>query len=167
MHGTLSVQSEPGRGTTFVLVLPDASPAAGDGVPEGSVVATNATVLYVEDEPLNAALVTSIVGLLPGRQLEVAATVAEGIEAVRRLKPALCLLDLNLPDGTGFDVLQVVRSEPALADTKVFMLSADATEQSKARASELGADRFITKPFDLNEFLSLVEGATVTETTSR
>ena len=85
----------------------------------------------------------------------------------RQLKPALCLLDLNLPDGTGFDVLQVVRSEPALAHTKVFMLSADATEQSKTRSSELGADRFITKPFDLNEFLSLVEGATVTETTSR
>jgi DNA-binding response OmpR family regulator len=86
--------------------------------------------------------------------------VAEGIDAVRRLQPALCLLDLNLPDGSGFDVLSVVRSEPQLAHTKVFMLSADATEQSKARASELGADRFITKPFDLTEFLALLEAAT-------
>jgi PAS domain S-box-containing protein len=160
MNGTLSVQSEVGRGTTFTVVLPDAAvpavPAADMPMPP----AANSTVLYVEDEPLNAALVTSIIGLLPGRQLEVAATVAEGIDAVRRLKPALCLLDLNLPDGTGFDVLSVVRSEPQLAHTQVFMLSADATEQSKSRASELGADRFITKPFDLTEFLALLEAAT-------
>ena len=74
--------------------------------------------------------------------------------------PALVLLDLNLPDGSGFEVLQAVRANASLSTTPVFMLSADATEQATATATDLGADRFITKPFDVGEFLRLVEEAT-------
>jgi DNA-binding response OmpR family regulator len=87
-------------------------------------------------------------------------TVRGGIDAALRLRPALLLLDLNLPDGTGFEVLAAVRADPALAPSPVFILSADATEQTTARARELGADRFITKPFNLKEFVALVEEAT-------
>ena len=120
----------------------------------------NQLVLYVEDEPLNASLVESIIGLLPGRSLHVEPTVAGGIEAAARLQPALVLLDLNLPDGSGFEVLSSIRANPTLAGVPVFILSADATEQATGRAHELGADRFITKPFNLKEFVGLVEAAT-------
>lgn len=159
MHGTIRLVSAAGAGASFTIELPVGSSTPVDpGAPAAAV--TNQLVLYVEDEPLNASLVESIIGLLPGRTLHVEPTVRGGIEAATRLRPALFLLDLNLPDGTGFDVLAAVRADPGLAHTPVFILSADATEQATARALELGADRFITKPFNLKEFVALVEDAT-------
>jgi PAS domain S-box-containing protein len=160
MHGSLRLISPPGDGATFTIELPVGSPdePAADDAPAAP--AANQLVLYVEDEPLNASLVESIIGLLPGRTLHVEPTVRGGIEAAKRLRPALFLLDLNLPDGTGFEVLAAVRADPALAASPVFILSADATEQTTMRAHELGADRFISKPFNLKEFVALVEAAT-------
>jgi PAS domain S-box-containing protein len=162
MLGSLTLVSPPGAGATFTIELPVTEPTRDDiGAPTASPDAPrNQLVLYVEDEPLNASLVESIIGLLPGRSLHVEPTVAGGIEAVHRLLPALVLLDLNLPDGSGFEVLSSIRADPALAGVPVFILSADATEQATGRARELGADRFITKPFNLKEFVSLVEAAT-------
>ncbi len=134
---------------------------ADDAEPtDPSASAGNQLVLYVEDEPLNASLVESIVGLLPGRTVHVEPTVRGGIEAVHRLRPALVLLDLNLPDGSGLDVLASIRADPSIATVPVFILSADATEQARKRGLELGADRFLTKPFNLKEFVALIGDAT-------
>ena len=163
MRGSLTLHSPPGEGATFTIELPVTEPARRDDTGALDVPADpprNQLVLYVEDEPLNASLVESIIGLLPGRSLHVEPTVAGGIEAAARLQPALVLLDLNLPDGSGFEVLSSIRANPTLAGVPVFILSADATEQATGRAHELGADRFITKPFNLKEFVGLVEAAT-------
>ncbi len=165
MNGRLSLVSPPGAGATFTIELPIELPiGAGRAVDNrpGDAPASpvNQLVVYVEDEPLNASLVESIIALLPGRTVHVEPTVAGGIAAVHRLRPALILLDLNLPDGSGFDVLASVRANPETATAPVFILSADATEQTSVRAMELGADRFISKPFNLKEFVALVEHAT-------
>ncbi|MBI4935084.1 MAG: PAS domain-containing protein [Actinobacteria bacterium] len=160
MKGNLTLTSPPGRGATFTIELPlahpdDDTPCATDAVEDAVRL-----VLYVEDEPLNASLMESIVGLLPGRVLQVEPTVAGGIAAAVSLHPALVLLDLNLPDGSGLDVLQAIRADPATERTPVFILSADATEQAARRSLDLGADRFITKPFNLKEFVGLLDAAT-------
>ncbi len=163
MRGSLTLVSPPGQGATFTFELPVTEPARDDDTGTASPTddaPRNQLVLYVEDEPLNASLVESIIGLLPGRSLHVEPTVAGGIEAALRLRPALVLLDLNLPDGSGFEVLTSIRADPAMAGVPVFILSADATEQATGRARELGADRFITKPFNLKEFVGLVEAST-------
>lgn len=161
MHGSLTVSSPAGAGATFTIELPAAGEPTGQPTAPGEAKhSTNGLVLYVEDEPLNASLVESIIGLLPGRTLHVEPTVAGGIEAADRLRPALVLLDLNLPDGSGFDVLAAIRANPALTGVPVFILSADATEQTTAQAMQMGADRFISKPFNLKEFVALVEAAT-------
>ncbi|MEN9644325.1 MAG: hypothetical protein RL238_994 [Actinomycetota bacterium] len=163
MRGSLTLSSPPGEGATFTIELPVTEPVRRDDTGALAVPADtprNQLVLYVEDEPLNASLVESIIGLLPGRSLHVEPTVAGGIEAAARLLPALVLLDLNLPDGSGFEVLTSIRANPAMEGVPVFILSADATEQATGRARELGADRFITKPFNLKDFVRLVEDAT-------
>ncbi len=160
MKGTLTLSSPPGHGATFTLELPIGQPADADGATPEPAEVTTRLVLYVEDEPLNASLVESIIGLLPGRVLHVEPTVAGGIAAAASMHPALALLDLNLPDGSGFDVLRAMRADPATATTPVFILSADATEQATRRALDLGADRFITKPFNLKEFVGLLDDAT-------
>ena len=95
-------------------------------------------MLYVEDEPLNASLVQNIVAMLPGRRFHTVDTVAAGIQSVTTMQPAVVLLDLHLPDGSGFDVLRSIRSDESLADLPVFMLSADATEESARTAREIG-----------------------------
>jgi PAS domain S-box-containing protein len=161
MHGHLTLTGPPGAGATFTIELPRSSRSTDDTDPiDDAAAPANQLVLYVEDEPLNASLVESIVALLPGRSLHVEPTVKDGIAAVHRLRPALILLDVNLPDGSGLDVLAAVRADPAIAGAPVFILSADATEQAASRALELGADRFITKPFNLKEFVALVDAAT-------
>ncbi len=155
MGGDITVASELGTGATFSLHLP----ASNQGR-ESSSESDRGLILYVEDEPLNASLVENIVAMLPGRRVKVVGTVADGIEAANSLHPALVLLDLHLPDGTGLDVLTAIRRNHALADLPVFMLSADATEESTRAALEQGANRYITKPFDLRTFLDLLEMAT-------
>lgn len=163
MNGTITVTSRPGHGATFTLSLPATnadSPAAASTVVDTRPASDGHLIMYVEDEPLNAALVESVIGLLPGRRLLVAPTVADARRLLAVEMPSLVLLDLNLPDGSGLDVLTAVRADERTATVPVFMLSADATEESTRRAHELGATRFITKPFDLNEFLALVEAAT-------
>lgn len=164
MGGSITLWSQPGSGSTFTLELPRATTAqstagATSGL-SGDEEASGARILYVEDEPLNAALLENIVALLPGRTLQVAPTVAEGIAAVDAAPPALAILDLNLPDGSGLDVLRHIRSDAALAGLPVFILSADATEESSRLAIELGANRYVTKPFDLRQFLDLLDMAT-------
>lgn len=164
MNGRITATSRPGHGATFTVSLPAATPAddvgQADGADRGKAPVEGRLVVYLEDEPLNAALVESVIGLLPGRHLTVAPSVADALRLLPEVSPALVLLDLNLPDGSGLDVLRAIRSDVRLAATPVFMLSADATEESTLRARELGATRFITKPFDLGEFLTLVEAAT-------
>lgn len=151
MGGSLTVQSEVGTGSTFSLLLPPTV-----GVP----VEQHGLIVYVEDEELNASLVESIVAMLPGRRVHIAGTVAAGIEAVRSMHPVLVLLDLHLPDGSGLDVLTAIRADPSLDNLPVFMLTADATEESARAATSLGANRYITKPFELRSFLDLIEMAT-------
>ena len=109
-------------------------------------------VLYVEDEPLNPSVVSS--------ELRVETTIAAGLDALEHTDPALVLLDLNLPDGSGFEILRAIRADTTRNATPVFMLSADATELATGTACELGADLFITKPFNITDFLRQVESAT-------
>jgi PAS domain S-box-containing protein len=157
MGGGIELDSTPGQGSTFTVVVPMAAGASKPGMSADPTSAGSRLIIYVEDEAFNATLVESIVDLLPGRSLHVEPTAAGGIEAILQLRPALILLDLHLADGSGFDVLHAVRNEPTLARTPLFILSADASDQAARRAAELGADRFITKPFNLKEFIALLE----------
>ena len=171
MNGSIALVSEPGEGAAFTVSVPRATPTAQPeqrsdepGATSRGPSSTSTTgerlVLYVEDEPLNAALLGSIIELLPGRRLRVEPTVADGIAALAEETPALALLDLNLPDGSGLDVLRAIRADAASRSIPVFILSADATEEATHRALENGADRYLTKPFDLTEFLGLIDAAT-------
>ena len=75
------------------------------------------------------------------------------------MQPDLILLDLNLPDIHGIEVLESLRSEPRTAAIPVIILTADATSREAKRAAETGAYAYLTKPFDVAHFLGVVEGA--------
>ncbi len=82
-------------------------------------------VLYVEDQPVNVVLMEALFALRPQFSLLVAFTGAEGLAAAHRDPPDLLLLDLNLPDCHGTDLLERMREHPALRHTPAAAVTAD------------------------------------------
>ncbi|WP_224702261.1 response regulator transcription factor [Devosia aquimaris] len=103
-------------------------------------------ILIAEDEP---SILESLDFILRRAGWNVSA-VTDGdsvLEAVRRLRPRLVLLDVMLPKRSGFDVLKQIRASAELAAVPVLILTAKGQQQDRRTAEELGADGFVTKPY--------------------
>jgi CheY-like chemotaxis protein len=114
-------------------------------------------VLYVEDDPVNFTLVERILELRPGLKLLHARCGEIGVELARIHRPKLILLDLNLPDIHGSEVLRRLQDNAATAQVPVVVLSADATPSQIERLLTAGARNYLTKPFDIDPFLAVVD----------
>lgn len=79
-----------------------------------------------------------------------------GLEAVRTENPDLLVLDIGLPGMDGWQVLDHIRNDPGTRSLPVVVLTAHAEEESRRRADEGGADAFVTKPFQPNDFRQTV-----------
>jgi len=103
-------------------------------------------VLIVEDEP---AILDSLSFILRrnGWSIAVARDGEMALEAVRRLKPKMLLLDIMLPKKSGLEVLKEIRAQPATKSTAVVVLTARGQQYDRELAAELNADGFITKPY--------------------
>jgi CheY-like chemotaxis protein len=115
-------------------------------------------VLYVEDNPSNIKLVEQILGMRSEVTLLVATQGGLALELAREHLPALVLLDLNLPDIPGEEVLRRLRRDPRTAAIPIVVLSADATPGQIARLRRAGADDYLTKPFDIDRFNDVIDG---------
>ena len=91
-----------------------------------------------------------------GYEVLTAPTGESALHTLRREHPDLLLLDLMLPDRDGWDVTRVIRSDATLADTPIIMLTARVEDTDKILGLELGADDYITKPFNPREVLARV-----------
>ena len=113
-------------------------------------------ILVVEDD---AAILTGLVDLLEGEGYAVFRA-ADGNEALliyEKEKPALVLLDIMIPEQSGYDVCREIRKKDDL--TPILMLTAKGEEVDKVVGLELGADDYIVKPFGVNELLARVRAA--------
>jgi CheY-like chemotaxis protein len=117
----------------------------------------DATLLYVEDNLANLSLVETILLSRPGWRTLPALQGALGIELAREYRPDVVLLDLHLPDMAGDEVLRRLRGDERTASIPVIVVSADATPDSLERLRAAGADAYLTKPLDVDEFLRAVE----------
>ena len=109
-------------------------------------------ILLVEDEesittPLAEALERE------GFEAKVSRTAAQAIDMGRRLRPDLVLLDLMLPDGSGFDVCRELR---AASSVPIIILSARGEEADRVVGLELGADDYVVKPFSAREVVARI-----------
>jgi DNA-binding NarL/FixJ family response regulator len=94
-----------------------------------------------------------------GYATETAQTGREALDAARRLKPALVMLEVNLPEVSGYEVCRQIRDTFG-TDVAVFFLSADRTEPNDRVAGLLlGADDYIVKPFEADELLARIRSA--------
>jgi CheY-like chemotaxis protein len=121
------------------------------------VPAISCDVLYIEDDPINFMLVERILEFRPALKLMHARCGEVGVELAQVHRPRLILLDLNLPDIHGSEVLRRLQSEPATATVPVVVLSADATPSQIERLLTAGARNYLTKPFDIDPFLAVVD----------
>jgi DNA-binding response OmpR family regulator len=118
---------------------------------------TGGVVLYVEDDRLNVTLVEEIVALVPGAVLHVEATVAGAIRRLRTGAPAIVLVDLDLPDGSGLDVVAAATGvDPR---PRVLVVTGDVAERTAALAVERGADGVLVKPYRVAELLAAITTA--------
>ena len=114
-------------------------------------------VLYIEDDLVNFTLMKRILEFRPALKLLHADRGETGVELAQSHRPKLILLDLNLPDMHGSEVLRKLQADPATAQVPVVVLSADATPSQIERLLTAGARNYLTKPFDIDPFLTVVD----------
>ncbi|HET9231054.1 MAG TPA: ATP-binding protein [Vitreimonas sp.] len=154
MRGAIRVNSVEGKGSTFTVTLPLA--AQTEWVEPNP---PRATVLYIEDNPANVLLMRHIMKEMGDIELVVATTPREGIELARGLRPGLILLDINLPDMDGYEVLRTLRGDVYTADIPVFAVTSNALPKELERGVAAGFDHYLTKPLNIPQFVAAVEVA--------
>jgi DNA-binding response OmpR family regulator len=110
----------------------------------------NHRVLVVEDED-NIALALDFLMTREGYDHERVADGAQALGRIRDMHPDLVLLDVMLPGASGYEICQGVRLDPSLSDVKILMMTARGSAIERRKGIALGADGFITKPFELKE----------------
>ena len=166
MGGAIGVDSTRGQGATFWLELPSTdevvSPTLLDAPPDAACRSAGqlvpGLVLHIEDNSSNLRLIERLLASRPGVRVLAAMQGRLGLELAREHQPALILLDLNLPDTHGLDILRHLSSDARTAGIPVVVVTADVTPGQDRRARALGARAVLAKPLDVAPFLTIVDG---------
>jgi CheY-like chemotaxis protein len=164
MGGRMGLASTLGAGSTFWVELPETDlpvlvpePEADGGVLRRRPYRRGRTVLYVEDLVANVQLVEQILKQRPSITFVPAMLGQLALDLAREHRPDLVLLDLNLPDMSGEELLRRLQADPATRDTPVIALSADATRATVERVRRAGVVGYLTKPVSVRELLDRVD----------
>ncbi|MBV5312354.1 MAG: ABC transporter substrate-binding protein [Prolixibacteraceae bacterium] len=163
MNGRIGIESTPNEGSRFWIDLPQIEgqmETAGlryDSLhSEAEVV--KGTILYIEDNQPNIDLIEQI--LTYQRSNIKLVTTMHGMETLKlaiEFKPNLILLDLNLPDIHGSEVIQQLKENPLTKAVPVVIVSADAMPSQLENLKRLGAVQYLTKPLDVLAFLNVID----------
>jgi CheY-like chemotaxis protein/two-component sensor histidine kinase len=164
MNGHIQVESDPGQGSTFIVLLPvevrtdvpdtphlnevpeAAEPSLGGNLNED-------TILVIDDDPTVRDLMSRLITKLGLRVISTGSG-EEGVELARRLRPLLITLDVLLPDRDGWSVLHELKADQELSNIPVIMLT---IVDNEATALSLGASNYLVKPVDRERLVSLIE----------
>lgn len=113
------------------------------------------TILLVDDEP-NIVLSLEFLMKRAGYEVRVASDGDAAINSIKTSPPDLILLDINMAKRDGFEVCQMIRTNPAWRDIRVIMLTAKGRDIEREKGLAMGADDYITKPFSTQEVVDKV-----------
>jgi CheY-like chemotaxis protein/two-component sensor histidine kinase len=164
MKGRISVESEPGKGATFTVHLPAQvvvettesvrSTASSELAPSSDESKRHKdTILVIDDDASVRDLMSRFLGKL-GFHVVAAATGEEGVRLARQVCPLVITLDVVMPECDGWTVLKKLKSDSALADIPVIMVT---IVDNEAKALDLGASNYLIKPVDRDRLAVLID----------
>lgn len=112
-------------------------------------------ILIVDDDVTITSLMESLVKM-EGHEPTIVNDSLQAVDVARSVKPDLITLDLMMPGLTGYDVCQLLHQDPEFSDTPIIIISAKDDTQSKEMAFAAGARDYITKPFNIEDFLNKI-----------
>ncbi|MGO4479341.1 ATP-binding protein [Massilia sp. 2TAF26] len=167
MKGEIGAASTPGVGSTFWIELSAAAPLAQLAAPAQQEAGQAAAapdsaaprlILYIEDNPANLRLVQEIVAFRADLRLLSAPDGHAGLALAHTHRPAVILMDLNLPGMSGFEVLAQLRRDPGTAHIPAIALTANAMPRDIERGLSAGFARYLTKPIDIEQLNAAIDG---------
>jgi CheY-like chemotaxis protein len=167
--GRVELESEPGRGSRFTVVLPwmrRDPDATGPGrhrdrsrpareAEAAAAVPSGARILLVEDNETQRSLFSEALGAR-GFRVEVARNGAEALELAEALEPDLVVMDIQMPGMDGLEATRRLRASPSFRETPVLALTALVMPGDRERCRDAGVDEYLGKPVSIE---ALVEAA--------
>jgi CheY-like chemotaxis protein len=168
MGGAIGVDSTVGEGTVFWIefnLTAEPKAAADAAIPAAAAQtpvqagARVRTLLYVEDNPANMMLVEDLIARRSDFHLLTATDGIRGLEIAHASRPDIILMDINLPDISGIEVLRILTQDSTTEHIPVIALSANAMPRDIEKGLEAGFFRYLTKPIKVNEFMDTLDVA--------
>jgi len=169
-HGCLSVESEPGIGSRFMVDIPYVAPApptdGSEGSPTANVLPASASpdqhsplILLVEDQETNSQIVADYLHF-KGYRLVLASDGQAAVTQVSLNPPDLILMDIQMPVMDGLEATRRIRQMPGMQHVPIVALTALAMPGDRERCLDAGATEYMSKPISLKQMHALVERLT-------
>jgi len=116
---------------------------------------TTKTILVIEDNEMNMKLMRAVLRLGPYRMVE-AVDAETGLELIRKERPDLVLMDIQLPGMDGLSATRIIKADPELKGIPVIAITGFAMDGDKENAKEIGLAAYIVKPFNVKALLETI-----------
>lgn len=161
MCATVGFSTQVGRGSEFWVDVPIDRAAPGSAAPTSGAPLDpqpgHSTIVYVEDNPSNIALMRAVVHELPHVALIVAGTANLGLELIRHHVPQLVIMDIHLPGMNGIELAKKLRELPETRSIRLIALSDSAQAADRAQAQHLVFDHYLVKPVNVADLIQVLE----------